>query len=160
MQPDGPYVVAYLPYTDADRTFLAIKGLEWERFYTMFEVVAYDELFQFEVFSRYGSNSFMVPAGEMIPICRYDEYGKLFLVQFFSDSSRTIRGPATTEEVLDDLKPLLDSGCRPILFTKQVYPVDSTMDPLALRIALERTVGFHKEDDAVLAQVIAEGRKT
>lgn len=160
MPPNGPHVIAYLPHTEDDRTLLSLKGLEHDRFFVLPDQIDFDPLYQFEVFSRYGATSFFMPAGEMIPICRDEEYGDLFTVSFFADNSPIIYdAPTTAIQVIRELQPLIQSGCVPFLFTKMSYPFGPSMEPLAPKIALERTVGFIKEDDAILAQVIAEGRK-
>ena len=158
MPPDEPKVVAYLPYTEGDHRFLRNNGIHVDRFFVLPEIVDFAAPHQFEMFARYGEESFVVPAAQMIPICLDKNYDGLFLVQFFSDQSVVIaEAPATTHEVLQELQPLLEGGCNPILFTLMRDPYDAKMDQLAQRIALERTVGFRKDDDAVLAQVIAEG---
>lgn len=160
MQPDAPKVVAFLPHTVEDLSFLRHNGIEHDRFFLLSELAEFEAPHSFEMFTRYGEGSLLVEADKMIPICLDEKFYGLFLVTFFDSKSPIIvEAPASTKQVLEEIKPLLDGGCRPVLFTKMRDPYDASLDQLAQKIILERTIGFCTEDDAVLAQVIAEGRK-
>lgn len=150
----GVRVVGYLPHQTDDRVFLAANSLDPDRFYLLPDPVEIGE--HFEVFTRTG-NVFEVRTDRMIPICLDDHYGDLFLVKYFADDSRVIRqAPVSVEIVLEEIKPVLQAGCVPLLFTKTQY--EPSMDPFAMRLVLERMVGFRTEGDAVLAQIIAENQ--
>lgn len=159
MLPDAPKVVAYLPHTREDQLFLREKGVHVDRFFILLELEDFEKPPQFELFTRYGDTSFVVPANDMIPICLDACYDGLFLVNFFADDSIVITdAPTSAVDIRTEVQPLLHSGCRPILFTKMRDPYGAAMSQLAEKIVLERVIGFRKEEDAVLAQVIAEGR--
>lgn len=154
----GLQTVGYLPHLQSDIDLLSEWRTPQQSFLILPELT---KLFAgFEIFSKHGPIHAVDPS-TMIPICLDNEYGEnIFLVQFFDDDSRVIRrAPVTRNMVLEEIKPILDAGTKPILFTAMRDPYDAAISPFSDRIALERTIGFLTEGDAILAQVIAETRR-
>ncbi len=162
----GLQTVGYLPHTETDIDLLASWAVPTGCFLILPELTSFNA--SFEIFSKAAplrSNSpvppgYPVDPSTMIPICLDQEYGNLFLVEFFDNDCKVIRrAPTETSVVLEEIKPILEVGAKPILFTLMRDPFDAAFEPFTKRIALERTVGFLTEGDAILAQVIAESRR-